>query len=52
MPLLDGDTLAELSETLNSFHELLKGVVAFRIELAVLEEFIHRFLLSLLEHVL
>ena len=52
MPLLEGDTLAELTETLNRLHELLQRVVAFRVKFAVLEELIHGLLLSLLEHVL
>jgi len=52
MPLLNGDTLAELPQAFQCLHELFQGIVAFRVELAVLEEFVHRFLFSLDEHVL
>ena len=51
MPLLDGDALAELAETLHCLNELLERVMAFRVKFAVLEELIHGLLLALLEHV-
>ena len=52
VPLLDGDALPVLAETFDSLDELLERVVTLGVELAVLEELIHGFLLALLEHVL
>ena len=52
MPLFDCDSHFELAETLNDLHVLLERIVALGVELAVLEELIHRLLLSLLKHVL
>ena len=52
VPLLDGDALPVLTETLHGLDELLQCVVTLGVELAVLEELIHGFLLALLEHVL
>ncbi len=50
VPLFDGDALAVLPKALNRLHELLQCVVALGIEFAVLEELVHGFLLTFLEH--
>ena len=50
VPLLDGDALSKLSKSLNNFHELLQCIVTLCVELAVLEELVHGFLLALQEH--
>ena len=52
MPLLDGDSHAELAHSLHVLHECLERVVALRIKLAVLEEFIDSRLLATFEHLL
>ena len=51
VPLFDGDALPVLTETLHSLDKLLERVVTLGVELAVLEELVHCFLLALLEHV-
>jgi len=52
MPLLDGDSLPEFAKALYCLHKLFQSIVAFRVEFAVLKEFVHCFLLPLDEHLL
>lgn len=52
VPLLDRDSLSELTKSLQDLHELRQSVVTFSVEFAVLEEFIHSFLLAFIEHLL
>lgn len=52
VPLFDGDSHLKLAKPLHCPHELLQCVVTSSIKLAVLEEFVHGFLLAADEHVL
>lgn len=50
VPLFDRNVQSKLSKFLQCCYELLKSVVALDVKFAVLEKFIHRFLLAALEH--
>ena len=52
MPLLDSYSLSKLAQALQDFHKLFQCIMAFRVELAVLKEFVHGLLLAPLEHLL